>query len=259
MLVTLAEVSGMASIQSDGYNTEFYELIDAGAIASARAIVPRVMEILAPTSVVDVGCGSGAWLRVFQEFGADDVLGIDGAHVPDTYRTPGRFLERDLAQPLRLDRRFDLVSCLEVGEHLPGDRSAGLVEDLIALAPAALFSAAIPGQRGRHHINLQWTEHWVSQFESHGWTCWDAVRPWIRSDDTIDWWYRQNIFIAVASPPSEELTWFPRLDGSATQESVDYKRRVVTPAPTPTLKGAARMALHAFRRQLRSSAARTTR
>jgi hypothetical protein len=50
---------------------------------------------------------------------------------------------------------------LEVAEHLQPKRSASFVADLVALAPAVLFSAAIPGQPGTDHINPRWQDEWA--------------------------------------------------------------------------------------------------
>ena len=46
------------------YNPAFYECLDRLTSQSARAIVPRIVEMLLPTSVVDIGCGTGQWARV---------------------------------------------------------------------------------------------------------------------------------------------------------------------------------------------------
>src|SRR5262245_639668 len=48
------------------------------ARSSAVAIVPLVMELIAPKSVVDVGCGLGPWLATFARHGVSDFLGLDG-------------------------------------------------------------------------------------------------------------------------------------------------------------------------------------
>ena len=41
------------------YDTRFYDAVDQTSLRSARVVVPIVMELVAPTSVVDVGCGAG--------------------------------------------------------------------------------------------------------------------------------------------------------------------------------------------------------
>src|SRR2546429_8002382 len=102
------------------YDVGFFQAWQPGSLASARVIVPIVLDLLGPTSVVDVGCGIGTWLSVFEESGVSDVIGVDGDYV-DRDRLliePGRYIARDLESPLRLDRSFDLAVSLEVAEHL---------------------------------------------------------------------------------------------------------------------------------------------
>ena len=41
-------------------------------------IVPEIIELLNPKSVVDIGCGLGTFLNVFKRLGVNDILGIDG-------------------------------------------------------------------------------------------------------------------------------------------------------------------------------------
>lgn len=167
--------------------------------ASARAVVPLVLAHLNPKSVVDVGCGVGTWLKVFNSLGIDDYLGIDGHHVDaDLLQIDAsRFQNRDLREPLNLGRRFDLACSLEVAEHLPESLSAEFVKQLTALAPAVLFSAAVPGQTGPGHINEQWQSFWARQFEEVSYFPVDVVRPqvWGRTDVAV--WYQQNTLLYV--------------------------------------------------------------
>lgn len=214
------------------YDDDFFSRLHAGSLQSARAILPRVLELTGASSAVDVGCGSGSWMRALGELGVADVWGVDGSYAPPDAGTYGTFVAHDLRQPLRLSRRFDLAICLEVAEHLPAERAAGLVADLVDTAPAVLFSAAIPGQGGTGHINLRWPDYWVGLFERHGWTCWDAIRPWIRTDDTVDWWYRQNAFLAADPTFETSLSRFPRLPADADASPVDYLHRSFKYDPT---------------------------
>ena len=48
---------------------------------AAREIIPSILSIVAPKSVIDIGCGIGTWLSVFEEHGIDDIVGIDGNYV----------------------------------------------------------------------------------------------------------------------------------------------------------------------------------
>src|SRR5436309_14636146 len=140
------------------YTKEFCKSHTAGSRQSAEAIVPLVFALLKPQSVIDVGCGLGTWLSVFEEFGVKDVFGIDGDHVDRSMLqiSNERFTAFDLKKPIQIDRRFDLVVSLEVAEHLPKDCAKTFVHSLTRLGPVILFSAAIPFQGGRAHLNEQW-------------------------------------------------------------------------------------------------------
>jgi SAM-dependent methyltransferase len=173
--------------------------------SSAAVVVPALVSMLKPRSVVDVGCGQGAWAAAFLGAGVADVLGIDGEYV-DRSRLlipADRFLARDLSRPLELGggRRFDLCVCLEVAEHLPGEHAPALVDALCGLAPTVVFSAAVPGQGGNHHVNERFLSEWVALFAARGYAPIDAVRPLIWGDERVAWWYRQNM-ILLAGPGS---------------------------------------------------------
>ena len=164
-------------------------------------------EILRPSSLVDVGCGQGEWLAAFAELGVSDYHGVDGAHVADhQLRIPReRFTAHDLTRPLRLGRRFDVVLSLEVAEHLPARVAADFVSSLIALAPAVVFSAAIPGQGGVHHVNEQWPWYWKERFAGHGFIQLDPFRKIIWHHPHVASYYQQNLFLYVDPAAHKEL------------------------------------------------------
>lgn len=153
-------------------------------------------------SFVDVGCGTGTWLKAALENGFDDAVGIDGIALPPEKLAvpPAIVLQRDLTQPLRLGRRFDVANCLEVAEHLDQASAGTLIESLVGLADTVIFSAACPDQPGQHHVNCQWPAYWQQLFNAHGFACDDAVRWAIWDITTIEPWYRQNMFIAKRDP-----------------------------------------------------------
>ena len=111
------------------YTKDFFEQIRDGARQSAREIIPLILDLIKPTSVIDVGCGDGTWLSVFKEFGLKDFWGIDGDYVDkDTLQIPKeKLLVFDLTKPFHVAREFDLVVSLEVAEHLPLDSSESFV------------------------------------------------------------------------------------------------------------------------------------
>jgi SAM-dependent methyltransferase len=187
-----------AAVDSDAmYDRAYYDALREGTRRSAEIIVPHLITLFEPESVVDVGCGAGLWLEAFRRHGIGDFLGLDGDWAGDAGLAIPRELFRvaDLEMPVRLERRFDLVLCLEVAEHLPPAAAPTLIETLTRLGPAVVFSAAIPFQRGRGHVNERWPSYWSKRFAEQGFTCIDALRERFWTDQAIEVWYRQNLVI----------------------------------------------------------------
>ena len=182
------------------YTDSFYASLTPGSRSSASVVVPELIRLLRPSSVIDVGCGTGVWAAEFIGHGIERVLGVDGAYVPAQKREIDRrrFAVHDLSTPLKLPDSFDLAISVEVAEHLPSARAQGFVTDLAALAPTILFSAAIPGQGGTGHLNEQWPEYWKGLFLERGFELLDCIRPLVWNDSRVDWWYRQNLFLLVS-------------------------------------------------------------
>jgi hypothetical protein len=181
------------------YSADFFDRHAGRALSSAREIVPAVLEIVQPKSVVDVGCGIGAWLSVFREHGIEDLLGIDGAYVDASQLLIPQhcFRTHDLEQPIALPRRFDLAVSLEVAEHISPACADAFVQSLVSLARVILFSAAIPGQGGEHHVNEQWPDFWAQKFARVGFAGIDCIRPRVWTNTSVEWWYAQNTFLYV--------------------------------------------------------------
>jgi SAM-dependent methyltransferase len=176
-----------------------------GSTESARVTVPLVLERIPAQSVVDVGCGLGAWLAVFKEHGVEDVLGYDGPWV-DRSRlliVPGEFRVADFHEPLEAERRFDLAVCLEVAHLLEPEHAERFVETLVSLADLVLFSAAIPGQGGFHHVNEQWPSYWAALFESRGFVATDPFRAALWAQPDVKWWFAQNV-VCYGTPSAVE-------------------------------------------------------
>jgi len=182
------------------YGDTSVELDTQGSLESARVIVPIVTALLNPKSVIDFGCGRGAWLKAFQENGVKLIQGVDGAWLDQSKLLidSSRFRSVDLCKPCDLHGEWDLAICLEVAEHLPEGASEPLIQALTSAAQAILFSAAIPGQAGRGHINEQWPAYWRQLFERRGFRRLDPIRRHIWQDSRVNWWYRQNIFLYAA-------------------------------------------------------------
>jgi SAM-dependent methyltransferase len=192
------------------YDRSFFLGQEAGSRLSARRLLPIVLKMLNPRSIVDIGCGVGTWLAVALEEGVPDVVGVDGAYVDRAMLQfpEAQFVARDLAEKIELGRLFDLVISLEVAEHLPERAADVFVDNLVRHGPVVLFSAAVPCGGGTGHVNEQWPAYWAERFGRRGFVAIDCLRELVWDDRKIEWWYRQNSLLYVKR---EYLVSKPRL------------------------------------------------
>ena len=180
-----------------------------GSLTSARIVVPILLNLISPKTVVDIGCARGSWLKAFQENGVKTVRGLDGPWVDQSKLLIDKnsFRAVNLYESFEINGRFDLAVCLELAEHLPAKAAGPLIQALTLAAPLVLFSAAIPGQGGVGHINEQWPDYWQALFSQYEFRRLDPIRLHIWQDSRVAWWYRQNIFLfasadAIAESPT---------------------------------------------------------
>lgn len=133
-----------------------------------------------------------------------DLVGIEALEIP-----ADSFVVVDLADPLELDRSFDIAISLEVGEHLPEPSAETLVESLAKLAPLVLFSAAIPYQgRDRTHertvAGLLGDDVQTPRVRGGG-----CPRPLIWEHPDVKYWYAQNMLLYVRKETNSD---YPALD-----------------------------------------------
>ena len=150
-------------------------------------------------SIVDLGCGSGIFLYEFEKKGFS-VLGIDGSrNALNTAKiSKNNLLVKDITKKINLNKKFDLVLCFEVAEHIPTKYSKNLVQNLTSLGNVVIFTAAPPGQGGTDHINEQPKEFWVNLFEKEGFyldkDSSKKMSSYLKSKKTV-WWIYENLII----------------------------------------------------------------
>ncbi len=178
-----------------GYSDDFYIGEEACALRAARHVMPYVLELTGARSVVDVGCGTGAWLSVAKERGCR-VHGYD-AYAGPLLIDPDEYTQIDITSGVSCTG-FDLACCLEVGEHLPESAAERLVAGLCE-ADYVLFSAGHPGQRGVHHVNEQWGTWWAELFAEHDYFGTSDVKWAFWENREVADFYRENMILFGAS------------------------------------------------------------
>jgi SAM-dependent methyltransferase len=212
------------------YDSQFFDFVNASAGKSASLFIGQLLErSLAgtPASVLDVGCGRGVWLAEWRNRGLSRISGVDGDYVSrKTLLIPAeRFRAVDISRSFDLGERFDLVECLEVAEHIPESSAETLIDNLCRHGDLILFSAAIPGQGGEHHVNERPYGYWRSKFEARGYRTFDAIREHVRDLRDIEPWYRYNTFVFARAGGEA------RLSATARQKLVAQDRPVRDVAP----------------------------
>ncbi len=184
---------------TDLFTTEYLTGIQDGTERCASEVVGRLMQLAAIGSVIDIGCGNGAWLAEFMRSGVTDVLGVDGPYVnASILQIPAeKYVGMDLRGRKPINRTADLVLCLEVAHYLAADDHPAFADYLMALSPCILFSCAIPGQPGKNHVSPQWHDYWHRLFEKRGYAAFDFIRPDLWHNENIPLHFRQNIFLYV--------------------------------------------------------------
>jgi|SRR5688572_16383163 len=160
------------------------------SIDTANVVVPLLMDMYKAKSVLDLGCNVGCWLHSFEEHGVNDFIGVDGDNMIDSLLVDrGKFITHDLTQKINLNRKFDLVLCLEVAEHLEEKYADTLIDNAINHSDTIVWSAANIGQGGFNHVNEQAAKYWVDKFSKKGYSAKElcSVLPELPHD-----YYRKN-------------------------------------------------------------------
>lgn len=121
-----------------------------------------------PKTVLDAGCAMGYLVVALRNAGIQ-AFGIDISdyaisQVPEaakSYCRVGSILEP-------FDRKYDLITCIEVLEHLPGDEPRLAVANLCQHTDDILFSSSPHDYKEATHFNVHPPEFWVDLFAREG-------------------------------------------------------------------------------------------
>jgi len=206
------------------YGDDYYKRHIDSSLRSAFKYADLLSPIFKPQTVVDVGCGRGAWLKAFKDRGAWKLVGYDGA-----WNTQDKMIDQsikfyciDLHEPISLSvaERFDLAMSLEVAEHLKSSSAFNFIQSLTNLSDVVLFGAAYTKQGGKNHINEQPHTYWANIFSKFDYIPYDFFRPVVWGDDEISFWYRQNTFLYVKK--SSSFTQVLHSAGHSAMEDISF-------------------------------------
>ena len=186
------------------YDADYYVEAEEHARKASAAISASIMADLKPSSVIDVGCGTGALLDALRGRGCE-VFGLEYAEGGLAFCRSRNLdvrkfdLERDTFD---VDRTFDVAVSTEVAEHLPERHADRYVDLLTKASRQVVFTAAFPGQGGTDHVNEQPASYWIGKFSARGFSFDEGRslewrRQWKEAD--IARWYWMNLMIFTKS------------------------------------------------------------
>lgn len=167
-----------------------------------RCILAAFAYMRVPSTMIDLGCGSGAMCNVAGRLGCVSD-GFDYAIEQLTVVGNSSLHRADLTDrhAMLTGLSAGLVLCLEVAEHIAsGEDEEILLQNINATTDSVLlFSAATPGQGGCGHVNEQPHDYWREKLTDLG-LVEDALltkrlrRVWLEVASAA-WWYGQNVMV----------------------------------------------------------------
>lgn len=153
---------------------------------------PQLADALAKlfknSTVYDLGCGEGKYVKHFNSKKDIVAYGIDGN--PNT-KYANCFVH-DLTNPIGLNK-MNWVLSLEVGEHIPKELMNQYIENLKNLSEDGIvLSWAVLGQGGDGHVNELPNEDVIALFPEYDYDIETSL--YLRSKATL-WWFKNTIMV----------------------------------------------------------------
>jgi SAM-dependent methyltransferase len=229
--------------QSFKYSQNFYLSVDDRASATATEVFKVLSVYLRTESILDVGCGSGAWLEAGLKSGIKRATGVDlGSSIKVVENNPNlkpnianhtlKLIVRDFVEDSTAGFiKSDLAMSLEVVEHLPEHVGRNLIQRLTESADFIVFSGAQPGQGGTYHINEQPLRYWVEEFKKYGFDVYDPFRSVLQNQSHHPRFYALNtlLFINQNAIESSKLVINPeQLQACRVEDLRELDKRTCT-------------------------------
>ncbi|MCS0505315.1 rhamnan synthesis F family protein [Ancylobacter mangrovi] len=131
-------------------------------------VAQRIDETLSPKTVFDAGCAIGFLVEALRARGIE-AFGRDFSTYAISQVPAGLkpYCEcASITDPI--EGSYDLVTCIEVLEHMPPEDARLAVKNLCSVAPQVLFSSSPVDFEEETHINVQPPLYWMQLFAEEG-------------------------------------------------------------------------------------------
>lgn len=142
-------------------------------------------------SVVDLGCGSGKYVQLFNNAGLT-ARGLDGN--PKTHKFDKNCDVADLAKPIRITP-YEWVVSLETAEHIPKEYERQFLTTTTNSALKGIVLSWFPDDgHGIGHVNPRSNEWVKSQMHNYGWEFDESKTQLLRESSTL-WWFKRSLLV----------------------------------------------------------------
>jgi SAM-dependent methyltransferase len=206
-----------------------------------------------PTSALDAGCALGFLVEQLRRKGVQ-AIGFDISEyaISQVDESIAEYTKvASLTDPI--EGRYDLITCIEVLEHLPPDQADAAIANLCSATDLIVMSST-PGDYGEPtHLNVLQPEEWAVKFAQNGFyrdldrdlsylSRWAAVfvRKEERQDETVrrydrGWWrlrrevgeVRESLLAAQSRLDAELAAQKPREPDAETKAWLDWQEKEI--------------------------------
>lgn len=131
-------------------------------------VAERIVAEIGPATALDAGCALGLLVEQLRARGVDaegiDISEYAIARAPEAVRDHVRV--GSVAAPF--PRRYDLIVCIEVLEHMPKAEAEAAVANFCAHSDDVLFSSSPHDYKEATHFNVNPPDYWAALFARHG-------------------------------------------------------------------------------------------
>ena len=163
-------------MSSDPYNEGYYRT--CGPIPYSRDnpawyamfsfFASELAKHLQPKTVYDAGCAIGILVEAFRDIGIDatggDISEFAISQVPDALQPHCHV--QSILDPL--SQQYDLITCIEVLEHIAPEHARTAISNLCASSQAILFSSSPDDHTDPTHLNVRPVRYWLELFGEFG-------------------------------------------------------------------------------------------